>query len=116
MSLKPDAGTTTMRDTSNVALDGDADGNPGGTYQFWFQSNAATNTIYVDKTPPNVPTGALGSITNPYTNLAAALGNADLNNPASPKKIVRILGNPGSASTFADGCGNQVSLRWDSEN
>jgi len=70
MSLKADGGTTSMRDMTGVALDGDAEGNPGGTYQFYFQSNTVTNTIYVDKVstanqnPAQNPN--LGTIGSPF--------------------------------------------------
>lgn len=58
LSLKPDGGTVSMRDATGVAFDGDAENNPGGSYQFWFQANTADNTVYVDKTPPASPSGA----------------------------------------------------------
>ena len=28
-----------QRDATGAALDGDAENNPGGAYQFWFQAN-----------------------------------------------------------------------------
>lgn len=115
MSLKPDAGTTSMRDATSVAFDGDGDGNPGGTYQFWFQSNTAANTIYVDKTSTANQNPAqnlnLGTIGSPYNNLSAALAAAG---SSTTKKIVRIVGNggtDGTVSTLADDKAYQVGFK-----
>src|SRR5207244_9511794 len=66
MSLKPDTGVTSMKDASGVAFDGEGDGAPGGTNPFWFQSNTATNTIYVDKASTAAGTKD-GSLAHPYT-------------------------------------------------
>jgi hypothetical protein len=88
----PAAGIT---DTSGTFLDGDGDGKPGGNYNFWFRANTSTNsqvvtnTLFVDKTATN-GTGTLGSVSNPYTNLAAALA------AAHPGQIVRVVGNAGA--------------------
>ena len=87
--------TSTLNDTNGVALDGDGDGQPGGTFNFWFQSNVASNTVYVDKS--NSPVAGVdngtGTLGNPFNTIsdaltaAAALGTAE--------KIVRIVGNGG---------------------
>jgi hypothetical protein len=113
MSLKPDSGTTSMKDatSSQPAFDGDADGQPGGTYQFWFQSNtpaATSSIIYVDKASTVAGNGT-GALNNPFKNLSDAItkANADANDPVNPKKLVviRIEGNggtDGNVITLAD--------------
>ncbi len=76
-----------IRDTTGRQLDGDNDGLPGGVNNFWFKVSA--NTIYVDKVATG-GTGALGSITNPYTRINDALA-------AAPQgSVVRIVGNGGA--------------------
>src|SRR6185503_9688171 len=63
MNFKSD-GETSLSDSTGVKLDGDADGKPGGAYEFWFQSNTAANTIYVDKA--NVQANPNGTLNNPF--------------------------------------------------
>lgn len=79
--------------SSGTLLDGDADGTPGGTYDFWFRVNTQ-QTVFVDKAAKN-GTGAIGSLSNPYTNLATALA------AAGPGSIVRIVGNGGDDGNLA---------------
>ncbi len=105
VSIKPDGGTTSMRDATGVSFDGDAENNPGGTYQFWFQGNTTTNTVYVDKVSTAnqnlAQNAALGTIGSPYNTLAAALTRAG----NSGKTVVRIVGNggtDGNINTFTD--------------
>ncbi len=93
-----------------VPFDGDADGNPGGTYNFWFAvepslPNMGTvqpntpYTIYVDKdngllyTPPM--NSNPGSLANPYTTIQAALGQTVTGS------VVRIIGNSQAQSNDA---------------
>ncbi|WP_198000954.1 Calx-beta domain-containing protein [Gimesia fumaroli] len=101
--------SSVMVDATGVALDGDADGTPGGVFDFWFQSSTDTNTIFVDKTAPEL--GADGSLSNPFNNIQKALNQVELNNnPLSggtpgTTKIVRIVGNGGTdndISTIGD--------------
>ena len=79
-------------DTSSTLFDGDADGRPGGVFDFWFRTQQdqgpAVHNIFVDKAA-NIAqgTGSLGSITNPYTEIDQALADAE------PGDIVRIVGN-----------------------
>ena len=85
--------TTTLLDTTGTALDGDADGQPGGGFDFWFQSNDA-NTIYVDKAnnPITNTTGApVGSLANPFREIDNALAAVGPLNTS-----VRIVGNGGT--------------------
>ncbi len=63
-----------IRDTQGVALDGDADGTPGGVLNFWFESGPA---IIVDKL--HNPTSAIdgdGSLSSPFDNIQSALDAA----------------------------------------
>tara|TARA_R110002111_G_scaffold256979_3_gene324753 strand:- start:89044 stop:104352 length:15309 start_codon:yes stop_codon:yes gene_type:complete len=78
-----------MIDTTGVALDGDADGTPGGVFDFWFQSG---ETIFVDKATQSAGP-ADGSLTNPYSNIDDALLAAAT---SGTTKIVRIVGNGGT--------------------
>ncbi|MEM6471239.1 MAG: PPC domain-containing protein, partial [Planctomycetota bacterium] len=42
--------TATLSDTDGIALDGDADGRPGGEFNFWFKpADANSEVLYVDK-------------------------------------------------------------------
>ena len=97
---------TFMVDSTGVALDGDADGTPGGVFDFWFQSG---ETIFVDKATQSAGP-ADGSLTNPYTNIDDALlaaGNS------ATAKIVRIVGNggvDGDISTIDDNDAYLVGL------
>ncbi|MFL2870789.1 MAG: NF038122 family metalloprotease, partial [Pirellulaceae bacterium] len=91
-----------------TAIDGDADGRPGGVYDFWFRVAAASGTevageprtIFVNKSSP---TGGNGTLASPFNNIPAAL-NVDLNGLPLPSAnpnavqvgdILRIVGNPG---------------------
>ncbi|MEX2176014.1 MAG: PPC domain-containing protein, partial [Pirellulaceae bacterium] len=90
LEMKPEVGSS-ITDTTGVKLDGDADGRPGGKYEFWFQSNsAAGSTIYVDKANTSGP--FLGTLADPLNNLAAAIDAAE----AGPAKIIRVVGNGGT--------------------
>ncbi|HWB07900.1 MAG TPA: choice-of-anchor L domain-containing protein [Pirellulales bacterium] len=64
------AATSTLTDLAGNPLLGNSNGTSGGAYNFWFNVG---NTIFVDKTPPSLTSGAPGSLTNPYTNIATAL-------------------------------------------
>ncbi|HEV3344703.1 MAG TPA: choice-of-anchor L domain-containing protein, partial [Pirellulales bacterium] len=64
------APTNTLTDLAGNPLIGNSNGTSGGAYNFWFNVG---NTIFVDKTPPVLTSGQLGSLTNPYTNVGTAL-------------------------------------------
>ena len=73
--------TSSIVDTDNpsltpTALDGDADGHAGGTFNFWFETG---NTIYVDKAT-NLVTNPValqdGSLLKPYSTISAAVTKA----------------------------------------
>ncbi|MFH1920060.1 MAG: S8 family serine peptidase, partial [Planctomycetota bacterium] len=78
-------GTNHLVDTTDVLFDGDADGVPGGVYDFWFNVRAQADTIYVDKASPALT--ANGSIGAPFKEIDIALA------AAQPGDIVRIVGN-----------------------
>jgi VCBS repeat-containing protein len=64
-----------LTDADGTAIDGDADGTPGGVYSFWFQASDEATTIYVDKAndlKPNILEGS-GALDNPFDNLGHAL-------------------------------------------
>ncbi len=85
-----------MIDQTGVPLDGDADGRPGGVFNFWFQPNRPESTVYVDK---SAPAGGSGSLASPFNNLRNGLTAAE------PGEIVRIVGNggaDGNLSTLSD--------------
>lgn len=89
-----------MVDTTNVPVDGDADGVPGGVYNFWFRTAApagvgdpaAPQTWFVDKAAPAGGDGTLGS---PFNRIPAALATA------RPNDIVRLVGNAGAGGDIA---------------
>ncbi len=76
-----------LSDISGVALDGDGDGRPGGTFNFWFRTATPAGTemagepriIYVDKADSSPDTGDnVGTLENPYNVLHNAF-NLDRN-------------------------------------
>ncbi|NNE00726.1 MAG: hypothetical protein HKN47_25705, partial [Pirellulaceae bacterium] len=80
--------TTSILDTTGVALDGDADGRPGGFFDFWFVPSDANNTLYVDKVGISTA-GQLGTVGNPYREIDQAIA------AAQPGDTIRIVGNGG---------------------
>lgn len=100
------AHANSLKDTSGTEFDGDADGTPGGTFNFWFQANTPANTLVVDKIP-GAGAGPLGSLTNPFTSLDDALATA------LPGQIVRVVGNggvDGDLATLQDNFAYQIGL------
>ncbi len=74
----------TITDTAGVMLDGDADGTPGGEFNFWFQVRDPSAVLFVDKAAPDNGDGSLAA---PFNEIDLALLTALENN------IVRIVGN-----------------------
>ncbi len=77
LNFKADRGGQ-LRDSSGTAIDGDADGTPGGVYSYWFQASDQASTIYVDKVndrTANTVDGD-GSIGNAYDTIEFALKQA----------------------------------------
>ncbi|MCU0876166.1 MAG: GEVED domain-containing protein [Pirellulaceae bacterium] len=102
--------TGLIPDTLNVAFDGDADGVPGGVYNFWFRAaplsiqTGRARTIFVDKAAPN---GGNGLISSPYNNIQTAM------NAATEFDIVRIVGNggaDGNLATLSDNLAYQIGF------
>ncbi len=79
-------------DATGTALDGDADGLPGGVHNFWFRAQAPTRTLIVDKAAPG---GGAGSLAAPFNNVQLALA------AARPGDVVRIVGNGGADQNLA---------------
>ncbi|MCG2683351.1 MAG: GEVED domain-containing protein, partial [Planctomycetales bacterium] len=94
-----------LTDSRGTAIDGDADGVPGGQYDFWFNvqtasATAANNhTLIVDKLAPAA--GADGTPAHPYKNISDALAAATLIYNSLPQTqiqqgagvVVRVVGN-----------------------
>lgn len=103
---------TGISDTDGSLLDGDRDGVAGGNYNLWFEPTR-TNTIYVDKLG-GTGSGALGSLTNPYTNIPAALVAAETAvNNGQQGVVVRLLPNGGAdndVTTAADNVAYEVGF------
>lgn len=79
--------TDVIRDSTGTSLDGDADGVPGGAFDFWFRPSGPSNTKFVDK---SVATSGTGTIAAPFKNISQALA------AAVPGDVVRIVGNGGA--------------------
>ena len=80
------ASTAAIVDQTGKRLDGDADGEEGGTYEFDFRSG---NTLLVDKA--STATGASdGSASNPYLNIDDAIA------AATAGDVIRIVANGGA--------------------
>ena len=59
----------TTAGTPGTQLDGDANGVPGGVYNFWFRAVASTSTIIVDKMNRPLVGGSKGT----YRTISSAL-------------------------------------------
>lgn len=95
-----------LTDAGGQLLDGNADFQSGGVYDFWFNTQIAdtqqaTDILYVDKTAPQTVSGPLGSITNPYTTISTAIA------AAVPGDIVRIEGNDADGK-YTDGIAYEI--------
>ncbi|GAB5403864.1 MAG: hypothetical protein Aurels2KO_20950 [Aureliella sp.] len=78
-------------------FDGDADGTPGGVFDFWFRPSSTANTKFVDKA---AAAGGDGSIGAPYKNIDDAFA------AAAAGDTVRIVGNGGADGSFASQADN----------
>ena len=98
--------TNAILDTTGIALDGDADGRPGGVFDFWFVPSDANNTLYVDKVGA-ISGGQLGTVGNPYTEIDQAIA------AANPGDTIRVVGNGGTdglVETLEDNFGYRVGI------
>ena len=98
VALEPIAAGIAIKDPG-VSLDGDADGQPGGAYDFWFRTAAPfgqaaidePKSLFVDKTTSSP---GMGSLEAPYADLQAALRAAE------PGDIVRVVANGGTDNSL----------------
>ncbi|GIW99402.1 MAG: hypothetical protein KatS3mg111_2735 [Pirellulaceae bacterium] len=93
-----------LRDATGTPVDGDADGTPGGVYNFWFRASTAANTKFVDK---SASAGGNGSLSAPFKYIKDALA------AAQPGEVVRIVGNgggDGSLATVADNLAYEIGF------
>ncbi|QDV66810.1 hypothetical protein Poly24_04980 [Rosistilla carotiformis] len=102
MSFKPESATT-ITDTTGIALDGDNDGEQGGAFDFWFESAAFTDTVFVKKDggtiTPMVNNAISGVAKGAVTSISTALGSVS----SLGTDIVRILpSGDGNVETTAD--------------
>jgi hypothetical protein len=75
----------TIVDRTGKPLDGDRDGQVGGTFKFWFNTEPLANTVFVDKV---AAAGGDGSLAKPYNTIKDAIDNV------GARRIIRIVGNP----------------------
>lgn len=122
VTVKPSA-PQGLVDTTGVPLDGDADGKPGGVFNFWYRPAEPLNpqlrelemsvpgtpitpaTIFVDKA--TAVGNANGSLQAPFRNIDDAIA------ASKPGDIVRVLANGGAdglISTAADNLSYQVGV------
>lgn len=104
LNFKPDGRYSSVQDVFGSAVDGDADGRPGGTYEFFFQAGP---TIFVDKA--NTQTSPNGSLLNPYPTISAALAEAPAAlaaQGAGGVQLIRIVGNGGTDKNLATTANN----------
>jgi hypothetical protein len=80
---------------SPTMLDGNNDGTPGGSFNFWFNAQTPARTVFVDKLAN--ASVADGSAQRPYKNINAALQRAtQLRQQTGEQIVVRIVGNGGA--------------------
>lgn len=91
LNFRPNADRAIV-DSTGVELDGDGDGVPGGIFNYWFRTQDANRTLFVDKGAANDGTGALGA---PFQLISTALA------AAQPGDVVRIVGNGGADGNLA---------------
>ena len=94
LTFTPDVDLGHHATPTGTLLDGDGDGTPGGVNNFWFRVADAAHTIFVDKAATG-GTGPLGSITNPYTTIADALGRGHARQRRAHRRQRRRRQEPG---------------------
>lgn len=82
-----DSGLNATSAGAPTALDGNADGSPGGLFNFWFVPADPTTTLYVDKAAPTLGSG---TTSNPFRNLKDAIS------AAQPGQTIRVVANGGA--------------------
>ena len=94
----------TLTDATGVIFDGDADGQPGGTFDFWFRAVDEAATLVVDKSSA----GGDGSLEAPLDSIVTAIRQADR---LGPGVVIRVLGHGGAdgdLSTSADNLAYEI--------
>ena len=92
---------------TGTLFDGDADGTPGGTYNYWFNvTGPEDKTLFVDKS--STSTVQNGTLADPYQTISAALAAAAVDSQAGHHDIVRIEGNAGGIALI-DANGNDIT-------
>ena len=105
MDFDPSVKPSQILDSTNLALDGDGDGQEGGEFNFWFQSG---NTIFVDKASDTTPAvDGNGSAATPYDNIASALAAA-ASRIVVPANVSDI--KAGDTFTLGNGISNPVTF------
>ncbi len=102
---------TELVDATGTPFDGDADGNPGGVYDYWFNvagtetSLSKDRTLIVDK---SAKSGGSGTLAAPYNTIGAALTAAGNDSLFGLRDVVRLEGNhtandnPANLATISD--------------
>ncbi len=89
-------GARSIVDQTQIPLDGDLDGRPGGEFNYWFVPSDPINTIYVDKAFSGPRSGPIGIASNPYSDIDDAIQDAQNQIAAQTgdlvTKQVRIVG------------------------
>ncbi|WP_253156168.1 tandem-95 repeat protein [Stieleria tagensis] len=93
LRLKFTPNSRTIVDAAGTPIDGDADGTPGGAFDFWFQADDLADTIYVDAV---APLGGDGSPANPVREIDTALAMA------TAGQTIRIVGNAGADNQIGE--------------
>ena len=96
-----------LSDATGTALDGDGDGTPGGAYNFWFRSVDEAETVIVDKAHSPDPGQPLGTLANPFDNIADAL---DATASGNVVRVVPNAGSDGDLATLDDNFAYEVGL------
>src|SRR5690606_2146892 len=94
-------------DATGVDLDGDADGNPGGQFNYWFRVEDEAHTVFVDK---SAPAGGSGTLASPYNNLGTALTAV---RQIDGQRMLRVIGNGGAdgdLSTLGDNLAYELGI------
>ena len=103
-------GTNHLVDGTKTKFDGDADGVPGGAYNYWF--NVEKDTVFVDKTSTSSVED--GTLANPYKTIDEAFRQK-----GTPGTIIRVLGNhfydddANNLSTYSDNVPYQIGVNPD---
>ncbi len=84
-----------ITDARGTPLDGDADGVPGGQYNYWFNVQTAVNTLVVDKLAADGGNGALAAPYNNIDGTNGAFSAVRAKQAVDPnwQGIVRVVGN-----------------------